>query len=307
MHRMQALRIGTSAFTAAGWPGSFYPKGLAERDYLSYYATRFDTVEVDSTFYRCPPLSTVQGWNAKTPPHFIFAAKVPQSITHEKMLRDCDAELNQFLRTMDALGEKLGPLLFQFGYFNKKAFAGVGDFLARLVPFLKKLPRDRRFAVEIRNKNWLVPAFIDALREHGVSLALIDQSWMQRPWELPATLDPFTAGFVYARLLGDRKGIEQQTKSWDKVIVDRNRELAEWAKLCRPILHRGTPLFVYVNNHYAGHAPATADQLLQMLSPPGAAFVAEAFRPPSSRSARPAAPKEPKNKKLPPRTGSLFD
>jgi uncharacterized protein YecE (DUF72 family) len=98
------LRIGTSAFTAAGWPGSFYPKGLPERDYLSYYATRFDTVEVDSTFYRCPPLSTVQGWNAKTPKGFMFAAKVPQLITHEKVLCNCDPELSQFLRTMDALG-----------------------------------------------------------------------------------------------------------------------------------------------------------------------------------------------------------
>jgi uncharacterized protein YecE (DUF72 family) len=82
---MQSLLIGTSAFTAAGWPAPFYPKGLPERDYLSFYATKFDTVEVDSTFYRTPALTTVQGWYSKTPKGFVFAAKVPQKITREKM------------------------------------------------------------------------------------------------------------------------------------------------------------------------------------------------------------------------------
>lgn len=75
---MAEIRVGTSAFTADGWEGSFYPKGLAPREQLSYYATQFDTVELDNTFYRTPALSTVQGWYAKTPPGFIFAAKVPQ-------------------------------------------------------------------------------------------------------------------------------------------------------------------------------------------------------------------------------------
>jgi uncharacterized protein YecE (DUF72 family) len=175
---MADFHVGTSAFTAAGWPGSFYPKGLPDRDFLSYYATKFDTVELDNTFYRTPALSTVQGWNAKTPKGFIFAAKIPQIITHEKVLTDCGPDLAQFLKVMDSLGEKLGPMLFQFGYFNKKAFSTVNDFLARLVPFLSKLPKGYRFAVEIRNKNWLVPQFVEALRGRAVALALIDQSWM---------------------------------------------------------------------------------------------------------------------------------
>ena len=75
---MAELRIGTSAFTAEGWEGTFYPKGIAAREQLTYYATQFDTVELDNTFYRTPASSTVKGWYAKTPPGFVFAAKVPQ-------------------------------------------------------------------------------------------------------------------------------------------------------------------------------------------------------------------------------------
>src|SRR5713226_8984150 len=169
---MAWLYSGTSAFTAAGWEGTFYPPGTKPADYLRFYATRFNSVEVDSTFYRIPSLSTVKGWYQKTPKGFVFAAKIPQVITHEKVLVDCEAEFEQFMEAMDCRGEKLGPLLFQFGYFNKKAFRGVNDFLARLRPFLKKLPKDHKFAVEIRNKNWLVPQFVETLRERGVALAL---------------------------------------------------------------------------------------------------------------------------------------
>jgi uncharacterized protein YecE (DUF72 family) len=256
---MADIRLGTSAFTAAGWPGTFYPEDLPEREYLTYYAQHFDTVEVDSTFYRTPALSTVKGWYSKTPKGFLFAAKVPQKITHEKMLADCDVDMAEFLKVMDALGEKLGPLLFQFGYFNRKAFVGVNDFLSRLVPFLEKLPKQLKFAVEIRNKNWLVPQFVEALRSRGIALALIDQSWMPRPLDWFEKFDPITADFTYVRWLGDRKGIEEQTKVWDKIMVDRRAELSEWAEILGKVHKRKIQIFAYANNHYAGYSPATVE------------------------------------------------
>jgi uncharacterized protein YecE (DUF72 family) len=256
---MPPLYIGTSAFTAAGWVGTFYPEGLPEREYLSYYGTRFNSVEVDSTFYRTPTKTTVQGWASKTPDGFVFAAKIPQIITHEKVLVDCDAEFKQFIEVMDNLGEKLGPLLFQFGYFNRTVFRGVNDFLARLRPFLEKLPKDHKFAVEIRNKNWLVPQFIETLRERGVALALIDQSWMPRPTQWFEKFDPITADFTYVRWLGDRKGIEERTKVWNEVIVDRSRELSEWAEILGKVHKRKIQIYAYANNHYAGFGPATVE------------------------------------------------
>src|SRR3984893_3202116 len=270
---MADIRIGTSAFTANGWPSTFYPQGLPEREYLTYYATKFDTVEVDSTFYRAPTLTTVQGWYSKTPPGFIFAAKVPQTITHEKMLQDCEQEMTEFLNVMDELRDKLGPLLFQFGYFDRKAFVGVNDFLARLVPFLKKLPKDHKFAVEIRNKSWLVPQFIEALRERGVALALIDQSWMPRPAQWFEKFDPITSDFTYVRLLGDRKEIEKQTKVWNKIIVDRQAELSEWAEILGKVHMRKIQIFAYANNHYAGHGPMTVEMFQQLWRRQGATEV----------------------------------
>jgi uncharacterized protein YecE (DUF72 family) len=254
---MTEIRIGTSAFTADGWEGSFYPRGMKPADYLSYYATQFDTVELDNTFYRTPAISTVKGWYAKTPPGFLFAAKVPQVITHEKVLVDCEADLKHFLETMGELKEKLGPLLFQFGYFNKSKFKSQAEFLARLKPFLKKLPKGFQYAVEIRNKNWLDAAFAETLRERGVALALIDQSWMPRPWEMKEKIDLITADFTYVRWLGDRKGIEEQTKTWDKTIVNRTSDLKNWAEVFIKFFSRSLKIFAFANNHYGGHAPDT--------------------------------------------------
>ncbi len=256
---MTEIRIGTSAFTADGWLGSFYPKDMKPADFLSFYATKFDIVELDNTFYRTPSTAVVEGWNNKTPKGFIFTAKVPQVITHEKVLVDCEDDLNHFLRTMDILGDKLGPLLFQFGYFNQKAFKTQADFVAVLKPFLKKLPKDYQFALEIRNKYWLDGKFADLLREHGVALALIDQSWVPRPWELKEKFDLVTADFTYVRWLGDRKGIEEITESWDKVVVDRKKDIINWVELLRKLVldKKLRKVVAFANNHYAGHGPAT--------------------------------------------------
>jgi uncharacterized protein YecE (DUF72 family) len=147
----QNIRLGTSGFTATGWEGSFYPARMKPADFLGFYAEHFNTVEVDSTFYRTPSPQTVNNWALKTPAEFIFSVKIPQVITHEKVLTDCHAEFRQFIDTMCLLDEKLGPMVFQFPFFDSTAFKTQADFLARLAPFLSKLPHDYKFAVEIRN------------------------------------------------------------------------------------------------------------------------------------------------------------
>lgn len=261
---MDGIRIGTSAFTAAGWAGSFYPAGLPDKDRLTFYATKFSSVEIDSTYYATPSASTVKGWATKVPDGFVFAAKVWSAITHDEALLDCQDELKHFVSTMDLLGDKLGPLLLQLPYYNKTVFKSGDEFLARLRKFLSTLPKYHRFALEIRNPKWMDAKLADLLREHNVALVLQDQSWMPRPAELFAKFDPITTDFTYARLLGDRKGIEKITKSWDKIVVDRTGDLFEWHDILTRLGKRGTERFVYVNNHYSGAGFITAQSLLKM-------------------------------------------
>jgi uncharacterized protein YecE (DUF72 family) len=214
-------------------------------------------VEVDATFYRIPSASMVDRWRDALPEGFMLAAKVPQVITHEKMLEGCADEMARFVDVMGRLEDRLGPLLLQFPYHRKDSGVTLPGFLARLRAFLPCLPPGRRFALEIRNKGWLKPELLDALREHQVALALIDHPWMPGPRALLEMIDPVTAPFTYVRWLGDRHGIERLTRQWDKVIVDRARETAAWVPVIRSLLDRGLTVHGYFNNHYAGHAPAS--------------------------------------------------
>jgi uncharacterized protein YecE (DUF72 family) len=265
------IRLGTSSFTAAGWSGAFYPPRMKQADYLSFYATRFDIVEIDSTFYGIPTVEAVENWARKTPPAFVFSVKAPQVITHEKVLLDCGWDCERFVQTVSFLGEKLGPIVFQFPFFNESAFDTPVQFLSRLKPFLKGLDRlgKRKYAVEIRNKDWLKPRFLDLLRENNVALVLQDRSWMPGPLELFEKVDPITADFTYIRWLGDRKGIEQVTTVWNKTVVDRTAELPSWVVVCKKVQRRGVSQYVYANNHYAGFAPATIEQFKQLCAEKG--------------------------------------
>jgi len=270
------LYLGTSAFTAAGWAGSFYPAEMPPKEYLSHYDTKFRTVEVDSTYYGTPSASTVSAWYEKTPPDFVFAAKIPQLITHEKVLLDCEPEFDEFIGRMDLLHEKLGPLLFQFPHFDKFAFKSANEFLPRLRVFLRRsreMFAAAKFVVEIRNKSWLDAQFADLLREYNVALALTDTSFLPRPWELPGqfsgeppsqrpgeqqkSFDMVTADFAYVRWLGDRKAIEVQTTTWDKTVLDRRDDLFHWVKIFRELVKRNLKVYAYANNHYAGNGPGT--------------------------------------------------
>jgi uncharacterized protein YecE (DUF72 family) len=227
-------------------------------EYLSFYAERFNAVEVDATFYACPSVQTVGNWAARTPEGFTFAVKVPQSITHEKALVGCDAELTEFLRTMDVLGTKLGPIVFQFPFFNRSTFQDRHEFLDRLVPFLTKLPDGYKFSIEIRNRDWLDAEFVKLLRDQRIALVLQDRSWMPDPAELK--FDPITVSWTYIRWLGERRAIEQQTMTWDKTVVDRSAELSSWVDFCYQVRKRGVLIYAFANNHYSGHAPATIEQ-----------------------------------------------
>jgi uncharacterized protein YecE (DUF72 family) len=276
------LRVGTSSFSTADWNGVFYPPAAKPGEYLIHYATQLPTVEIDATFYAIPSPRTVAGWRAKTPDGFVIAAKVPRVITHDQYLVDCDAEWRQYLETMEGLGDRLGPLLFQFPYFAKRRdaheYATGDDFRRRLEGFLPKLPRDRRFVVEIRNEKWLTPALTELLGGHGVSLALVHFFTMPTPQH---TLDilqslgtELPGDFTYIRFLGHHREMDKlvaramkkgdRKREWESLIVDRDREVASTVTEMRRAIDGGRDVFAYFNNHYAGFAPGSIDRLVKL-------------------------------------------
>lgn len=273
---MDLVRIGTSSFSEKDWVGPFYPEGTKPADFIRYYSTKFDTVEVDATYYAIPGQRTVENWVEKTPESFLISAKFPRSIVHggQGAVPERDVLLNpdvtygerdRFLEVVGGLGTKLGPLVLQFPYFNKKVFESKSQFYDRLERFLEDLPTGFRYAVEIRNRNWLTEEYAKILRKHNTGMVLVDQVWMPHGDEVAKLFDLVTTDFVYIRLLGGRKEIEAITKTWDKIVIDRDDRLKRWAELIYEMAKRDLVTLTYSNNHYAGYAPATAYRLQEFL------------------------------------------
>jgi uncharacterized protein YecE (DUF72 family) len=269
---MGELLYGTSSWSEKSWVGSFYPEGMAPAAFLAHYATCFRAVEADTTYYGIPRAAMVEGWVRKTPPGFRLAAKFPRSIVHAGEGARPDPEVllvpervadltERFLLAMRLLGERCGPLVLQFPYFNRGVFAHMDPFLERLDAYLATLPQDFRYAVELRNRWWIKPPLLEILRRHRAALVLVELGYMPHPAELAAHLDLVTTDFVYARLIGDRKAVEEKTKTFDRIVLDKSAGLNLWANLLRDLRELVPHVYVFANNHYAGHGPATIREL----------------------------------------------
>ena len=269
--------FGTSSWSEKTWVGPFYPPGTRPGDFLSVYAETFRTVEADVTWYRVPDAPLVEGWRRKVPAGFRLAAKFPRSVVHggegprpdpERVLvrEHVQVDLEPFLEAMGLLGDRLGPLVLQFPYFNRGVFPGPAPFLDRLEAFLEALPSGYRYAVEVRNRSWIGPPLLDLLRRHRAALVWVDLAYMPHPADLARRFDLVTTDFVYGRLIGDRKEIDRRTKTFDRIVFDQDRRLARWADLLAATLGRVPETYVYANNHYAGHGPATIRDLAQRVS-----------------------------------------
>jgi uncharacterized protein YecE (DUF72 family) len=246
------LKLGTSGWSYKDWVGNFYPEKSPANSWLAHYARHFNVVEVDSTFYAIPPRERVAKWAATAPAGFEFALKVPQVITHEKSLVDCTREMTAFLDVCEALGEKLGPILFQFPYGFKP------ERLTDLLAFLDRLPgAGFRFAVEIRNRKWLTSPLPDELAARELPLVMVDHPWMPKDTRI-------TGKFAYIRWLGDQDAVEV----FDRIQLDKDKELKWWAEEVAGMVGRSFPVYGFFNNHFRGHSPsdviAFADLLRQM-------------------------------------------
>lgn len=246
--RKGKLYLGTQGFSFKDWVGPFYPEKTPNNQFLEQYARHFSTVEIDSTFYGVPRESTVEGWRERTPEKFLFAAKFPRLITHDKKLENAVGDGEYFVQTMQILKEKLALLTLQFAY------DFTPDYFDRLDTYLKTLPVGPRYAVEVRNRKWLTIDFGEMLSEHKVALVLQDLHYMPR-------LDWITADFTVIRWLGRRSDIKQ----FSQTQIDRTKNLESWSEKVQDFMERGFDIYGYFNNHFAGHSPASVRQFAEML------------------------------------------
>jgi uncharacterized protein YecE (DUF72 family) len=242
------VRLGTCGWSFADWKGTFYPPGT--KDELAYYASHFDTVEIDSTYYRIPSARIVDGWRDRTPPGFLFCPKLPGEITHEKLLEGADEQVAAFTDVISRLGHKLGPILVQL----HPSFAH--DQLLKLEGCLSRLPAGFRYAVEFRHRSWVdQPDALQLLRSLNMGLAMAHHPWYARIRE--ATTD-----FAYLRLLGRRDVFPD----FGRVHRPQDDALREWAGFLKSLPSQVTRAFVFMNNQFEGHSPATIARLRTLLS-----------------------------------------
>lgn len=194
------IRAGIGGWTFAPWRGAFYPKGLKHADELAHAASRLTAIEINGTFYRTQTPASFAKWRAETPEGFVFSVKGHRAIVNRKVLAEAGEALGSFMSSgVTELGEKLGPLLWQFAPFKKFDPADFGAFLSLL-------PRKAngvalRHVVEVRHQSFLVPEFIALLRKHDVAVVFADSD------DYPAIADA-SADFVYARLQRSRQKFE---------------------------------------------------------------------------------------------------
>ena len=231
-----AVFVGTSGYNYPEWRGSFYPDKFPTSKMLPYYAARFDTVEVNYTFYRVPTAALLEGWSRQTPGTFTFTLKAPRRITHDSKLRRCEELTRNFCRTAATLGSKLGVLLFQLPPTFKRDDGVLKD-------FLDLLPDGTRAAFEFRHPSWHDDAVFDALRARNMALCVADSEKMSTPVVS-------TADYTYFRL---------RDEGYQPADIER------WAATVRQT-SGDRDAFVYFKHEEEGKGPAFARMLIDALN-----------------------------------------
>ena len=241
---MKPVRIGCSGWNYQDWRGRLYPRGEPQRRWLELYAERFDTVEINNTFYRLPRREAVQAWVQQTPADFLFAVKASRYLTHIRRLNGLKDGIARFYEPLEPLrtADRLGPVLWQL----PENFHRDDE---RLHEWLAALPAGRH-TIEFRHASWFVGPVMAALRAHGVALTIADHP--QRPFQSHQA----TADWRFVRFHYGARGRDGNYSA---------TELATWARRIAAWRAR-TEVFAYFNNDWNGYAPANAQTLARRLS-----------------------------------------
>jgi len=241
------LFIGTSGWNYDHWGrGVFYPSDVRKDKWLEFYSEHFNTVEINSTFYRTPQEKTVAGWYNRVKKDFLYTVKVNRFITHIKKLQKVNDSLDKFFEVCKGFKDKLGPLLFQF----PPSFEKNSDSLHNVFKYIQKQKQltSHRLVFEFRHKSWITNEIIEMLESFNAALCFSDHSRL-------SIAEPITADFVYLR----RHGPSGYDVSYSK------RELREDAGIIRQYLNEGKTVYAYFNNDIEGHAVRNAKTLIHLL------------------------------------------
>ncbi|HET7284091.1 MAG TPA: DUF72 domain-containing protein [Nitrososphaeraceae archaeon] len=258
--------IGCSGWSYSAWKGPFYPSNMDNSsDWLSYYASVFDYVEIDSSFYRMPNLFTVKNWLKKTPENFKFTAKFPKVITHDKHLKDVSRELEYFHQSMLPLRDKILALLIQLPPSLK-----ITEGLDNLRQVVSELDTKFRYAVEVRDRSWFQDLAYNFFANNNICMVWSQLAELRTP---PIV----TTDFLYIRLIGDRSIDE---KDFGKIQKDRVIEMKKWSSKIKRVIKQEEGggrkninlAIVSANNHYAGFGPGTANIFRKMVDLPEATW-----------------------------------
>ncbi|MDE1820393.1 MAG: DUF72 domain-containing protein [Euryarchaeota archaeon] len=245
---MADLRIGCSSWTSEAWWGRVYPKTLKDSERLAWYARSFDSVEVDSSYYRPPPRGMIEGWRSRTPPAFRFTLKLTRDFLDPKVPLDRD-RLGAFLGTARVLGEKLGPILLQF-----TPWVRPGKARDHVVALMDALDGDLRYALELRDRAWFegdqLAWLLGELSRRQIALVWSYLTYVEVPPKV-------TTDFLYLRFIGDHTTVPEEVHG--EVRVDRTPVVRLWSDRLRAEAQRVERAFVFFNNHFAGFAPESVN------------------------------------------------
>ncbi|MBV9506016.1 MAG: DUF72 domain-containing protein [Acidobacteriia bacterium] len=242
MRQNAAIHIGTSGWHYQHWRGPFYPPKLPAAKMLEFYAERFDTVELNNTFYRLPPETAAANWREGTPKGFCFAVKGSRYLTHMKKLKDPEAGVARFFERVDPLGPKMGPVLFQLPPWWEVD-------LERLETFLIALPPGHRYAFELRNQTWHTAEVYRILRRYNAAFCIFEIAGFYSGVEV-------TADFTYVRLHGP--GGAYQGSYSGETLETWAKRIEEWRGQLRAV-------YVYFDNDQAAYAVENALELKRLV------------------------------------------
>jgi uncharacterized protein YecE (DUF72 family) len=244
--KISGLYIGTSGWSYQHWSDIFYPKNIKPNKYLEYYITKFNCVELNSSFYHLPNKTTVAGWNNRTPDTFRFCPKISRYITHHLRLVDTKESLKKYYDVFEVMKIRLGPVLIQLPPglpFDKSL---TNNFLN----LLKDQFKHYRFALEVRHKSWITDEFFDLLTQHGIAFTIAD-SGKRFPY-----YETVTADFVYLRFHGHEKLYASDYSESD---------LRRYANKIIDWLNENKEVWVFFNNDFNGFAVKNAQRLRQII------------------------------------------